>query len=243
MRLSFVCLTCDGHDAVDVTLSVRSTAVAATTVPVSLSVNGMPAGGAGASSCAAFCKYGNGDDRLAAVRVHLEMQVRVDAVRIARVAEVADELSRVHVLAVDEAGCVRDAGDALALVVVTGRQIVVQMDVLVHRPAYAVQVEHAAGAGGRRPELDSSFLDCDDRRALHAQQVVALVRAARAGLAEVVRIGHRADDGEEELRNAALRGGGAGARKGEGDDEDRDQAPHPGHRSRVFHRCQAARGG
>src|SRR6266566_4137886 len=59
-RLSFVCFTCDGHEASDVTASVRSSGVEATTVPVSLSVNGLPEGGAGASNCAAFFRYGNG---------------------------------------------------------------------------------------------------------------------------------------------------------------------------------------
>jgi len=67
--------------------------------------------------------------------------------------------------------------------------------------------------------------DGDDRRALRGEQVVALVRSPGARLAEVVGVGDRADDREEQLWHAALRGGGA--RADESDcDEDGYQAPH-----------------
>src|SRR5207245_166043 len=109
---------------------------------------------------------------------------------------------------------VRDTRDARATVVVLHRQVVVQMDVEIRRAAGAVEVEHAAGARGRRPELDRSRLDRDDRRLLDGHQIAALMWAARAKLAEVVDVGGWARDGEDEARHRALRRG-SGRRPGE----------------------------
>ncbi len=86
--------------------------------------------------------------------MHLEVQVRV-AVRIARVAVPRDLLSGRDPGAVRDGE--RDVLDAAAAVVVTRRQVVVQVDVHVHRPASPVQVEHAA-AEARLGVGDSSRL-------------------------------------------------------------------------------------
>ena len=89
-------------------------------------------------------------------------------------------------------------GDALAPVVVRLRHVVVQVDVEVGRAARAVEIEHAAGPGGGRPELDLPVLDRDHGRALRREDVVALVAALRPRVAEVVRVAVRADDREDD---------------------------------------------
>src|SRR5262245_8661965 len=94
------------------------------------------------------------------------------------------------------------------------------MDVPVVRAAVTVQIEHAAGARGRRPELDLAALDGEHRRLLCRHQVVALMRAAGARLTEVVDVRRVAGDREDQRRHDALRpcsssspGGGEAERK------------------------------
>ena len=91
----------------------------------------------------------------------LEVQVRVDAVRVARVADVS------HLLARGDAGTVLDgvrrSADALAAVVVARRQVVVEVDVVVRRAALSVEVEHAAGSRRGRPVLHLAGFSGDRR--------------------------------------------------------------------------------
>src|SRR6185436_13393535 len=93
-------------------------------------------------------------------------------------------------------GRIRRAGDAFAAVVVRERHVVVEVYVHVRRAAVAVEVEHASGGRRRGPELDRSGLGRDSGRTLRRHQVVALVHAAGARVAEVVDVAHGADDGK-----------------------------------------------
>ena len=144
-------------------------------------------------------------DRLAAAGMHLEVEVRHPTVRVARVPDEADRLTRLDGVAVVEPLGVGGPGHALAAVVVPARQVVVQVDVEVRGPALAVQVEHAAGARGGRPEPDLAVLRRDRERALRREDVVPLVRPARARRAEVVEVLHGPDDGEDDPGRLRLR--------------------------------------
>jgi hypothetical protein len=137
---------------------------------------------------------------IAAVGVELEVEMRVNPVGVARIADEADELAGADGLAVAQAGGVRDLGDAAASIVVLGGEIVVQVDVEIRRAAAPVQVEHAAGVARARPDRDRSVLHRDDRRPALGEDVVSLVKARAARLAEVVVVPHRPDDGKHESR-------------------------------------------
>src|SRR5204863_3027063 len=139
----------------------------------------------------------------------------------ARVADEADRLTRLDAVAALQAVRVRDAGDALAAVVIREREVVVEVDVEVRRPAGAVEVEHAAGPRRGRPELDRARLDRDRERPLRREEVVPLVAAVPPQIAEVVRVGDLADDGEDELRRRplAVAGGGRAGRRRGGENE------------------------
>ena len=104
--------------------------------------------------------------------------------------------------AVLQARRIRRPGDALAAVVVAVRQVVVQMDVQVRRAALPVQVEHAAGRRGVRPELDLAGLGRDGERAARGHDVVPLVWPCRARRAEVVRVLHRPTTGKTKRRRS-----------------------------------------
>ena len=69
-------------------------------MPVSFSVNAGAARRRGDEQVRRLLQERERVDGLAAVRVHLEMQVRVDAVRVAGVADVADRLAGVDVRSV-----------------------------------------------------------------------------------------------------------------------------------------------
>jgi hypothetical protein len=161
-------------------------------------VNALPRGAATRSGCARR-RNGYGSS-LSVVRVHLEVEVRMDPVRVARVADVPDLLTGLHPRPVLEPLRVRDARPARAAVVVPGGEVVVEVDVEVCRPAVAVQVEHAAGSGRGRPERDRPALGGDGGRLSAGEDVVSLVLALSARLAEVVVVRHRADDGEDDRR-------------------------------------------
>src|SRR5207237_9430508 len=93
---------------------------------------------------------------------------------ISRIADKPNLLTRSNARAVLDGVC--SPLDALSAVVVAHRQVVVQMDVLVHRAALPVQVEHAAGAGRGRPVLQPPGLGGNRRRLLRGQDVIALMR-------------------------------------------------------------------
>ena len=84
-------------------------------------------------------------------------------------------------------------------------EVVVEVDVLVGRAALAVEVEHAAG---RAPSVvQNLILPASAATAICAllgHQVVARVRPLGARLAEVVAVGDRADDREDEPRHGAV---------------------------------------
>ena len=149
---------------------------------------------------------------VAPLRVQLEVEVRGAAVRVARVAHVADRLAGDDLGAALQALRVRDAGDAPARVVVPRREVVVQVDVEVLRAAPAVQVEHAAGARGRRVERDGARLGGDGDRPARRHEVVALVAARAARVAVVVGVRDLADDREDDAR-PGRRGRGRGCRR------------------------------
>ena len=91
--------------------------------------------------------------------------------------------------------------DALPAVVVAHRDVVVQVDVLVHGAALSVEVEHAAGARGRSPVLDASCFRRHGRRLLRGHDVVALMRTAGARRSEVVYVLHGPDDRKDDPRH------------------------------------------
>ena len=70
----------------------------------------------------------------------------MDAVRVARVADETDRLACLDSRSGPEAARERHTVHASAPVVVALRQVVVEVDVEVGRPAAAVEIEHAAGA-------------------------------------------------------------------------------------------------
>src|SRR2546427_3510906 len=93
---------------------------------------------------------------LPALQVSVEVQMGLDAVRVARVTDVSDLLAGRDARAVLDR--VRPALDAFAAVVVSHRPVVVQMDVVVGRAARSVEVEHAARTRGGRPVPDLARL-------------------------------------------------------------------------------------
>ena len=162
--------------------------------------------------------------RVPAVRVQLEVQVRVDAVRVTRVAHVADDLAGAHLAAVLQPFRVGSPRHALAAVVVPLREVVVEVDVVVGRAARAVEVEHAAGRRRVGPELDLPGLGGEGERALRRHHVDALMGPSAARLAEVVRVGGRAEDREHDRRRRLLRPRGGlpdheGHEKGKGESD------------------------
>ena len=170
--------------------------------PCSISVNAPPDDGAANRRRVAFFRYGNGS--IAAPSFGCTSKWRWDAIPFASPESPTkrDRLAGGHARAVFHPGRSSEPGDAGAAIVVRGRQVVVQMDVEVRRPAVAVEVEHAAGARGGRPELDRPRLGRDRRRALRRHQVVALVAAPAARVAEVVGVlvGRRSGRSGTELR-------------------------------------------
>ena len=133
----------------------------------------------------------------AVLRMHLEVEV-VGALGVAGVAVVADLLARLDPGPVLEPVRVGDAGHALAAVVALRREVVVEVDVEVGRAARAVEVEHAAGAGRGRPELDLAVLGRDGGRAPGRQDVVPRVAPLAARIAVVVRVRRLAHDREDD---------------------------------------------
>ena len=172
--------------------------------------------GAAKSSFVASFRYGKGSTAAPSFGMHLEVEV-VDPLGVAGVAVVGDLLPGLDLGAVLEPVHVGDARDTGALVVALRGEVVVEMDVEIRRAALAVEVEHAAGAGGRRPELDLPVLRRNCRRAPGREDVVPLVPALSARRAEVVEVGRRADEREDDrLRPGRSRGAriGEGARRG-----------------------------
>ena len=122
-----------------------------------------------------------------------------------------------------------DVLDAAAAVVVPRGQVVVQVDVHVHRPAAPVEVEHAAAEPGLGVR-DPSRLDRDDRRAprvLHVDAGMA-VRPARVAVV-VPEVGLR-DEREDEPRDTRAAGRLGAARghersSGQETGEEREENP------------------
>ncbi len=129
--------------------------------------------------------------------MNLEVQVRIP-VRVSGVPVPRDLLARRDLRAVrNREG---DVLDAAATVVVLRGEVVVQVDVHVHRPAAAVEVEHAA-AETRVRVRDLPGLDRDDGRTprvLHVDPCMA-VRPARVAVV-VPEVGLR-DEREDEPRD------------------------------------------
>jgi hypothetical protein len=173
----------------------------------------------------------------------------MDPVRVARVADEADRLPRLDPGAVDEVGRVGGAGHARALVVVARAEVVVEVDVEVGRAAVAVQVEHAAGVRGGRPELDRAGLGGEGERLPRRHDVVPLVPAAGARVAEVVRVAdgaeHREDDRRLRSRPGGGRDRGCGAEKEENGEPDHVTrfAVEPGNPSGNVGRAQICAAG
>ena len=162
--------------------------------------------------------------RPAAVRMHLEVEVRVDPVRVARVADEPDRLPGLDARAALQALRERDPDLAAAAVVVPVREVVVQVDVVVGRPALAVEVEHAAGPAGAGVEPDATRLGRQRERVPGREDVDALVRPLRPRRAVVVAELDRAQDGEHDLaRVLRLRGLRERAGAGRG----RPESPQP----------------
>ena len=139
--------------------------------------------------------------------MHLEVEVRVDPVRVARVADEPDRLPGLDARAALQALCERDPDLAAATVVVPVREVVVQVDVVVGRPALAVEVEHAAGPARAGVEPDATRLGRQRERVPGREDVDALVRPLRPGRAVVVAEVDRAQHGEHDLaRMLRLRG-------------------------------------
>jgi hypothetical protein len=135
--------------------------------------------------------------------VALEVEVGLDPVGVARVADVPDVLADLDLLAAPEPLRERDARDALAAVVVLHREVVVEVDVEVLRAAVAEEVEHAAPAA--RVELNAAAFDRERGSAADAHDVDPLVPALVAGSAEVVDVGRRPENGKDRVRQP-LRG-------------------------------------
>ncbi len=214
----------------------RSSPAAFATLPLSASVNVVPAVGR-EEQPARLLQEAVRAHRAAAVGVHLEVEVGVDAVRVARVAVEGDHLAGSDLRAVLEPLRIGDAGNALALIVVAVGEIVVEVDVEVLRAALAVQVEHAAGARGRRVELHRPGLGGEDERAARRHDVVPLVAALPTRVAEVVGPGRFAEDREDQPRH--LRGRRRGRRPcaeqecDHGEEQASGCRPDGGHGNRV----------
>ena len=137
-------------------------------------------------------------DCLATAGMHLEVQVGVDSVRVAGVPNEADRLAGRDLRPVLQPRRVSGAGDAFAPVVVVAREVVVQVDVVVGRPAGSVEVEHAAGRRGGRPEFDLARLGGERERSLRREDVDPLMRAARTRCAEIVDVVRGPEDREDD---------------------------------------------
>jgi hypothetical protein len=135
--------------------------------------------------------------------VNLEVEVGIP-VRVAGVAVPRDLLAGCDLRAVRD----RERGLLAAPAVVVARgEVVVQMDVHVHRPARAVEVEHATAQAGV-PVLHAARLDRDDGRPPGRHDVDSRVGPVPARVAVVVpplRLRHQRED---EARHA----GGVGRR-------------------------------
>ena len=131
-------------------------------------------------------------------RVPLEVKVGMDAVRVPRVPDEADRLPGEDTSPALQAARKRDAVHTASPVVVAVRQVVVQMDVQVRRPAPPVEVEHAAGA--RRPlvEPDLAGLGGECERAPWSEDVDSLVGSLGPRGPEVVRVVGRAEHREDD---------------------------------------------
>jgi hypothetical protein len=134
----------------------------------------------------------------AVVRVHLEVEVRLDPVGVAGVADEADRLSRGDPRAALQPRRERDAGRAPAAVVVRRAEIVVQVDVEVRGAAVAIEVEHAAGPRGGDVVLDPSGFRRDRQRLPRRDDVDPFVAALSARVAEVVPVAELAEDREDD---------------------------------------------
>ena len=173
--------------------------------------------------------------RAAAVRVKLEVEVRVDPVRVSRVADEADQLPGLDPGAALQPFRERDPDLAAAAVVVAGAEVVVQVDVVVGRPAPAVEVEHAARPAGAGVEADASRLGRERVRVPGREDVDSLVAALRPRGAVVVReLGRRRAPGRRSASSSA-----SGAAEPEVRAEAEAAGPgRPGTRQRTLRRCR-----
>src|SRR6185436_5950754 len=125
--------------------------------------------------------------------------MRMDPVRISRVADETDQLPGLDALARLQALRERDTDLAAAAVVVARPEVVVQVDVVVGRPALAVEVEHAAGPVRPAVEADASGLGGERISVARREDVDSLVAALGPRRAVVVAEVDRAQDREDDL--------------------------------------------
>src|SRR4051812_48857672 len=135
----------------------------------------------------------------------LEVEVGMDPVRVARVADEADQLPGLDSLARLQSLREGHPGLAATSVVVAGAEVVVQVNVVVGRPALAVEIEHAARAAGAGVEADASGLGGEGVGVARREDVDPLVGSLRPRCAVVVRELDGAEDGEDDLLLLGLR--------------------------------------
>ena len=160
MRLSSSIQRPFGHQRTAVTPIVSRPGATPRTTPRRPSANRAPRR-PGNSRRTALFRYGSGFTSRAVVRVHLEVEVRVP-LGVAAVAVQRDLLAGGDPRAVLDG--VGGAELAAAPVVVPQRDVVVEVDVEVRRATGAVEVEHAAGARGRRVPAHLARLGGEHRR-------------------------------------------------------------------------------
>src|SRR5207249_691181 len=136
------------------------------------------------------------------------MKVRMPTVCIARVADEAEQLAGLDALTILEPSCIGDAVDAGAAIVISRPEIVVQVNVEIRGATAAIEIEHAAGGRGGRPDLDRSGFRGDNGRMPRGEDVVTRMAASGARRSEVVGEDGGADDGEDDAI-----GDGRGARR------------------------------
>ena len=168
-------------------------------------------------------------------RVYLEVEVRVPR-RVTGVAVERDLLAGEHGGTVGDG--VGRAFDAAACVVVARACVVVQVDVHVHRPASAVEVEHAAAEAGDRV-VDASRFGRDDRSAPRVLHVDPRVSSVAPRVAVVVPEERLCDEREDDpgnrrttsLRSVRRRGQARRhepGKAGESESEEDPRKRHPG---------------
>jgi hypothetical protein len=120
--------------------------------------------------------------------MELEVEVRLDPVGIAGVADETDRLTRGDTRAALQPGRERGARCAASPVVVRRHDVVVQVHVQVRRPAVAVEVEHAARPLRAEVVLHLPGLGGHRQRLSRRHDVDALMAPLSPGRAEIVAV-------------------------------------------------------